>query len=375
MTFEHSLSKFSFIITEKNVSNHTSVFFGISDSFVISINVSFFTMVWKVYSRPLASEIWNTSLPSVIFTLIFEIIFCLIIFIITTIIKRKNEFIKNQYAEREKVLDNLVQDKKLKALGSLAGGIAHDFNNFLTTISGQLKLAESELRMVSDNRSCYQKIENCLNYLVSSQKNILKSKNLVDQILIFSRNKSPNFKILNLKEEILENVNLLKETTSSNIHISATFEDNLFIYGDQTQLAQIIMNILLNAINAMDSDKQPQIIIQVYKDEEKFNDFLLSQVKRNNSGIKFQEQGCIIKMRDNGKGMSHEQLENAFDPFSSFKSSGKGSGLGLGIVHNNVSSLGGIVYIKSELGIFTEVIIKLPLVSYVNPLNIPNNMD
>ena len=360
-SFEHSLSEFSFIITEKNISILTSEGFFKTDSFVASRNVTIFTMVWMVYSRPLASEIWNTSIESVSFTLIFEIAFCLIIFIITTVIKRKNDYIKKQYTDREKVMNNLVQDKKLKALGSLAGGIAHDFNNYLTTFSGQLKLIESEL-LVSESESRQQNIENSLTYLESIQKNILRAKNLVDQILIFSRNKSPNFRLLNLKENILETINLVKETTSSDIYISATFEDNFFIYGDQTQFSQIIMNILLNAINAIDSTKQPQIVIQVFKDDEKFNEFLLSQFKQNNPGIKFQEYGCIITIRDNGKGMSHEQLENAFDPFSSFKSSGKGSGLGLGIVHNNVSSLGGIVKIKSELGSFTEIKITLPSV-------------
>ena len=363
-SYEHSLSEFSFIITEKNLSILTAENFVKTDSFVGSRNVSILTMDWQVYSRPLASEIWNTSIESVSFNLIFEATFCLIIFIITTVIKRKNDYIKKQYEEREKVMDNLVQDKKLKALGSLAGGIAHDFNNYLTTVSGQLKLVESELQ-VSESESRQQNIKNGITYLKSAQKNILKAKNLVDQILIFSRNKLPNFRLLNLKDEILETINLVKETTSSKITISATFDDNFFIYGDQTQLAQILMNILLNAINAIDSDKQPQIVIQVLKDDEKFNDFLLSQFKQNNQGIKFQEYGCIITIRDNGKGMSQEQLENAFDPFSSFKSSGKGSGLGLGIVHNNVSSLGGIVKIKSELGSYTEVKITLPLV-FVN---------
>ena len=85
-SYEHSLSEFSFIITEKNISILTSENFVKTDSYVATRNVSIFTMVWLVYARPLVSEILNTSIESVSFTLIFEITFCLIIFIITTII-------------------------------------------------------------------------------------------------------------------------------------------------------------------------------------------------------------------------------------------------------------------------------------------------
>ena len=92
------------------------------------------------------------------------------------------------------VMYNLVKDKKLKALGSLAGGIAHDFNNYLTTFSGQLKLVESEL-LVSESESRQQNIENSITYLKSAQKNILKAKNLVYQILILSRNNSPDLRL------------------------------------------------------------------------------------------------------------------------------------------------------------------------------------
>ena len=366
---EHSLARYSFIITERNTTiPSTQENFTFNESFVIFQNISIFTMNWVVFSRPISSEIEQTTISSVLFTLIFEVMFCIIIYIVTDLLKRKNIIIRRELEDKEKIMNNLLQDEKLKSLGTLAGGITHDFNNILTNITGHVNLLDEEIKTSSKNEISKKKAESLSYGLSAISKNLTRSKNLIDQILVFSRNKILNFEILNLQEVILETINLVKETSDNRIKFTTELDNDLFLYADQTQFVQIIMNLLINSINAVDLNNA-QIIIKTSRDTEKFNEYLLKTLKskHTNGKIKFYDKGCIIKIRDNGKGMNQEQIQDAFDPFSLIKHSGKGSGLGLGIVHNNVTSLGGLVSITSEVGSYTEVEIKLPL---VHPLKV-----
>jgi len=275
------------------------------------------------------------------------------------VLKKKNDLLKREFIEKEKIMDNLMQDKKLKALGRLAGGIAHDFNNILTNIIGHLKLVELEIDSESFSDQTLSSNENIRYSLSVITKNISRSKDLINQILAFSKNKVINYEVFNLKDVILDSLNLFKERFKRQIQFITDLEDCIFVYADQTQLIQIFMNILINSINAVNKD-DAFIKITCKLDTEKYNEFLLNKLKKKNLKVKFLENGCIITIRDNGKGMNQKQLEDAFDPFSTIKSSGTGSGLGLGIVHNNVTSLGGLVSIKSELDKFTELEVKLP---------------
>ena len=240
-------------------------------------------------------------------------------------------------------------------------------------MAGHIELIDKELKSSSDDEISKDKLEK-LDYSTSAiSKSLTRSKNLIEQILVFSRNKILNFEVLDLKKVILETMNLIKETSDTNINFTTDLEDELYIYGDQTRVVQIFLNLLINSINAIDLNNA-QIDIITAHDTEKFNEYLLKTLKEKiyDSKIRYFDKGCVITIKDNGKGMTQEQIANAFDPFSSIKNSGKGSGLGLGIVHNNVTSLGGLVTINSEVGKYTEVEIKLPL---VHPIKISLDKD
>lgn len=359
----HGFNKFSFIVSQnKTFLPSTNENFTLSDSFVVSKNISIFTMHWQVFSHPIETEIYKTNLISVLPAMLIELTFCVIIYLITTLLKRRNDFIKKQFEEREKIMDNLIQDKKFKALGKLTGGIAHDFNSYLSVMNNTLQLIDLELENENIKFFSTETRKEFENYLRSINNNVDKSKKLVDQVLTFSRNRELNFQILNLEETIQDAVLLINQKHNTQINFTFDFNIDQYIYGEEILLEQIFINILSNSVNAINLEREPKINIFCYKDTEEYNKYMLENLINIDPEIEFMKYGCIIKIKDNGNGMSQEQVKIAFDPYTSLKSTGKGSGLGLGIVHNNISILGGVVSINSKLGEFTEVIIKLPLV-------------
>ena len=363
-----SLDNFGFIIFENSsLVTGLNENFSLNDSFVFSKNITFYNKVWVIYSRPSAELIFRTSPLSVANIFLAEILLCIAIYYLTNRLKKKNEIIQNEYNEKEKIMDAVYRGKKFQALGTISGGIAHDFNNIMANIKGHIEIIKSsvsDLKIVNDplNNEPLTIIDSSIFAL---EKNLNRSKDITGQILTFSRQGSKTYEVTDLEEVIKESIKLVSETADKRINFLVSSKNKkYFILANYTQLLQVIMNILINSVNAVDSFIDAKIEVTCYIDEESYNGQLLAIAKqlKQDQELHFHTHGVILKIKDNGKGMNKDQISNAFDPFYSPITTGKGTGLGLSIVYNNITSIGGEVSIQSELDKYTEITIKLPLI-------------
>ena len=238
-------------------------------------------------------------------------------------------------AEGEKayLLEQLHQAQKMEAIGTLAGGIAHDFNNILTAVSGFAELANLDLP--EDSRAKY----NVQGAIKASQR----AKNLVQQILAFSRQGRQERKPLNIQPIIKEALKFLRASLPATIEIREHMEeDRGTIEADPTQVYQVLMNLCTNAAHAMDENGG---VLEVS----------LSKVDipaRGPAASRRIEPGPYVRLRvsDTGQGMRPEILKKIFDPYFTTKGVGKGTGLGLAVVHGIVKSYGGGITVSSEVG-------------------------
>ena len=349
---------FSFKIMDKNsVVSTLGENFSRSNSYVQHYSVVIYNRVLDVYARPKPQSINEVSLFSQFYIFVTEIFLCLGIYYLTNQLKKKNTLLKEDFSQKEHMMEIMYHNKKLEALGSLSGSIAHDFNNILTNMTGHLQIIQSDvisdLKLIETPKDTLITLESSLSAL---SRNVKRSKEITGQILAFSKQGPIEFQIINLSEIIAESIKLVKETNDNGVIFEITIpDDRYFVYGNQSRLIQVFMNILINSLNAM-STKDPKIQISCTE----IDNFIHEQTSQ--SKIHYLDKACSIKVRDNGIGMSEDQVINAFDPFNFHKSSEKGTGLGLGIVYNNVIAMNGNVSIKSELNEYTEVEIQFPLV-------------
>lgn len=221
------------------------------------------------------------------------------------------------------------QAQKLQAIGTLAGGIAHDFNNILMGIQIYTELIASSLEEKHLARNFLSPIE-------QAQK---RAKELVKQILTFSRQSEEERKPLLIHLVLKEALNLLSATLPATIKIKKNIENCGYILANPTHIHQIIINLCNNANDSMNG--QGTIDIELKKVENK-KDFIL---------LKFKDSGC---------GIDKKIKERIFDPFFTTKEVGKGTGLGLSTVHGIVKQYEGFIEVKSEINIGTIFYIYLP---------------
>ncbi len=236
----------------------------------------------------------------------------------------------------------LIRSQKMESIGKLAGGVAHDFNNFLQAILGYTDI----LLMDTD--------KNCENYeYIQKIKNVAKNgANITRQLLILSRQQEAELQLININEEILKIYTFLKHSIPKMIDIKLELSKDIkLIHGDSTQIQQIIMNLVINARDAMPNGGK--ILIKTQN----------TQLDRNFCEIHTDltpGDYCSIYISDNGSGMPKEILKHLFEPFYTTKPKEKGSGLGLSIVYNIVKKHHGTIQCYSESGIGTEFKIYLP---------------
>ena len=249
--------------------------------------------------------------------------------------------------EEERVKRNLEaqvrQTHKMEALGQLAGGIAHDFNNI---ISGILGFSSYLLSKVEQGTSLYKNIE-----LI--QHSSERAADLTRQLTAFASRKQITKKVTLCNRLIEDVVGILQRSLSKQIKVEQDLTDSLWpVLGDSTQLQQAVMNICLNAADAMEA-QGGNLCIQTE------NTVLSDELKQNMTGLTQEEFVCLT-ISDTGKGMSDEVKQRIFDPFFTTKSNGQGSGLGLSIVYGIVNHHQGFVGVDTRLGQGTEVKVYLP---------------
>ncbi len=256
----------------------------------------------------------------------------------------QKEIVERMSAEetKQKLEVALLQGQKLQAMGNLAGGIAHDFNNLLYAIIGYVQMARED---VDKETPVYANLGKVLE---ASQR----GQELVSRILSFSRRQHHQFSPLNLETTIDAALSLLRPTIPASVMINfASTAATPEILGNQTQLHQVLVNLINNAVDAMDGEGN----IDINLTELSPNDPYLKQFPE----IKKQVYSKI-EVRDNGHGMDKHTMERIFDPFFTTKEVGKGTGLGLSIVHSIIKEHAGEISVASQLGIGTSFTIILP---------------
>jgi PAS domain S-box-containing protein len=231
-------------------------------------------------------------------------------------------------------LDQYVQRwQKMEALGTLAGGIAHDFNNILTPIVINLELALMDLQEDSPLRPYIQMP------LVAAHR----GKELINQIITFSRQKAPERERLKLSPLVNETLKFIASSLPENIEIRRNIQrDNDMVQADPGQIHQLVMNLCNNAGHAM---REKGGVLEV--------DLASVEIDRDQAlAIPELTPGPYLRLtvKDTGTGMTPEVLDKAFDPFFTTKKPGEGSGMGLAVVLSIVKSLKGAISVASEVG-------------------------
>ena len=242
--------------------------------------------------------------------------------------------------ERLALEARLRESQKMEALGTLSGGIAHDFNNILSAIIGNVELARQD---VGPRHAA-------LESLAEIGKASARAKNLVQQILAFSRRQAQQRQSIALPPVIEEVVKLMRATLPAGIHLATAFGADaarLKVLADPTQIHQVVMNLCSNAAHAMEG-KPGRIDIGLQQIELKAADGIDAR-KAWPAGL---QPGRYIHLsvRDTGCGMDAATLERIYEPFYTTKQVGEGTGLGLSVVHGIMQAHEGAISVDSRPG-------------------------
>ena len=265
------------------------------------------------------------------------------------LLRNQNSKLEKMVQERTKALANsekqLQQVMKLQAIGTLAGGIAHDFNNILFPIVGYTELTMDDIPKDSQARQNLEEVLKATN----------RAKELVQQILTFSRQSSQERKPMKVQYLIKEAVKLLRATIPSSIAIDCDIDESCGpIKGDPTQIHQIIMNLCTNAYHAM-QETGGKLEVSLKEINISYEQSL------ERVGIKV-GQHLALTVRDSGHGMEPQVMERIFEPYYTTKEQGKGAGLGLSVIHGIVKNYGGDITVSSRPGTGTTFNIILPII-------------
>lgn len=250
-------------------------------------------------------------------------------------------------SKRKTLEKQLVHAQKMEAIGTLSRGIAHDFNNVLSPVSGYAQmLLMDEGRDVEDKKRL-QIILDCTRH----------AKDLVNQILTFSRQKEHQLLLLKSGEAVEESMALVRSFLPSSIKIHTRIQDNCgYIMADPIQLHQVIMNLVTNSFHAMEASGGS---LEVALSRKRISP---GDPAGDIDGQDISPGSYVcLEVADTGEGIDQETLSRIFEPYFSTKEDGKGSGIGLSVVHGIVQGHGGDIRVTSTLGEGTRFFVYLPV--------------
>jgi len=246
--------------------------------------------------------------------------------------------------ERENLQIQLQQAQKMEAIGQLTGGIAHDFNNILASIIGYTELALE--RYVDENAGKLR------SYLQEVHLAGMRAKDLIAQMLAFSRSKHGEYIALHISPLINETIKLLRPTIPASIELQFNKSADLHsVHADPVQLQQIIMNLCINARDAIGT--HGKITVALHEDH------IHNQVC-NSCHQMFSGDYLTLSVSDNGHGIPPDLMSRIFEPFLTTKDVGSGTGMGLSMVHGIVHNHNGHILVQSEENVGTEFRILIP---------------
>jgi signal transduction histidine kinase/ActR/RegA family two-component response regulator len=235
---------------------------------------------------------------------------------------------KQVQLEHAKLESQLRQAQRMESMGVLAGGIAHDFNNILTPLCGYANIAYEELPADSPVREDLQQVVQAAD----------RAKELINQILTFSRNSEQERQPVDMTSTVREALKLLRSTLPASIEIRHNVEENSgTVFADPSQIHQILMNLFTNAYQAM-------------QDTGGVLDVTLQSICHDSNSLDEETEisdYIELVVSDTGLGMDASLQERIFEPFFTTKGVGKGTGLGLSVVHGVVRSYGGDITVTS----------------------------
>ncbi len=251
--------------------------------------------------------------------------------------------------DRKRLEEHLLQAQKMEAVGTLAGGIAHDFNNLLQIISGHAELLEMELAQRGMRFSDMDAIRQSAD----------RGADLVKQILTFSRRVDTKFEHINLNEDVKSAERLLYRTIPKMIEIELKLEEELRpVQADSNQVEQMLINLAVNAKDAMPDGGKLTITTQNVQVENQFC---------GECGGHFTGQYVLLRVSDTGHGMSEDVLQHIFEPFFTTKGLADGTGLGLSTVFGIVKMHSGHISCESEVGKGTTFSMYFPAAEEAKP--------
>jgi len=259
--------------------------------------------------------------------------------------------------EIKKIENRLMQAQKMESIGNLAGGIAHDFNNILFPIVGMSEMLLEDLPKDSPE------YENTLEIYNAGKR----GSDLVNQILAFSRQSEQKKMPCRVQQILKEVMKLSRSTIPVNIRIKHNIQiDCGMVLADSTQIHQIAMNLITNAYHAVE-ETGGEIFVRLKETQ-------LQEVDVTSGSLK-PGRYVLLTVSDTGKGIAPSVMDKIFEPYFTTKENGKGTGLGLAVVHGIVKEHGGAITVNSEIGKGTAFHVYLPLIERRTDPEMINSTD
>jgi len=238
--------------------------------------------------------------------------------------------LNNMINELNRRNEQLIQSRKMASLGTLTSGVAHELNNPLNNISTSVQILLEELE---DGNLDYKR-----QLLLETETQIQRAKDIVKALLEFSRERSFSLKQVRFKDLVDDTIKLIKGEMPTNVELQVDVPEEIQGNMDLRRIQQVLINLILNGVQAMDDGG----ILNIRAYEKK------------------DENGFCFEVEDTGKGIPTENLAKVFDPFFTTKEVGKGSGLGLSVSHGIIEQHRGRIEVESEMGKGTKFSIFLP---------------
>jgi nitrogen-specific signal transduction histidine kinase/CheY-like chemotaxis protein len=258
-------------------------------------------------------------------------------------VARRTRHLEAEFARRQAIEAQLVQAQKMEAIGTLAGGIAHDFNNILMSMLGYTELALGE----TDGNSTTHE------FLLQVQTAGNRARDLVHQILTFSRRNDRKRQAITISPIVKETLKLLRASLPATIDIQTAISSDQPTLADPTEIQQVVMNLCTNAAHAMEENGG---ILKVSLTETLLEDDNMDDYQKIPPGAYLK-----LTVSDTGLGIDSEVIRRIFDPFFTTKEPGKGTGLGLSTVHGIVKDCRGMISVSSKPGRGTTFTVFFPI--------------
>jgi len=262
---------------------------------------------------------------------------------------------KSLEIEQQKLTKNLYHSQKMEAIGSLTGGIAHDFNNILAAISGYSQLS----KILLEKQTEPEKLALHLDEIIKASD---RAQKLVQQMLTFSRGKNVESQLVSPHAITKETLIMLESTIPATISIESVYSDlDCKILSDPIQFQQVILNLIVNSRDAI-KDQIGMIMVSVKKISVDYDE--CSSCHQSVAG-----QYLQIKISDDGSGVSENHIARIFEPFYSTKEVGKGTGMGLSVVHGIVHAADGHIILDTNTLEGTTIRLLFPTVTTVEGID------